>query len=87
MVDMGFIHIKIHPVYFTVLCLDECVSLCNLWGFVLTVVINIQHEPETWADGLLQVSLYPQPYQLLQRTRNRECEGADMAAAGKELAV
>lgn len=35
-VDTGFIHIRIQPVYFKVLGLDECVSLCNLCGFVLT---------------------------------------------------
>lgn len=35
-VDTGFIHIRIQPVYFKVLGLDECISLCNLCGFVLT---------------------------------------------------
>lgn len=35
-VDTGFIHIRIQPVYFKVLWLGECISLCNLCGFVLT---------------------------------------------------
>lgn len=35
-VDTGFIHIRIQSVYFKVLWLGECISLCNLCGFVLT---------------------------------------------------